>query len=228
MSCSPARVLFIICLPIAIFTATIGLAFNSLSLYKYDFRKNDISSVTGISMPELDNAARDIIRYWNSGEEWIDTVVTKDGQPFTLFNEREVVHFKDVKSLVRLAYAALAVTGLYCLGYAVFMLRRRKPGYKRELALAGLGGSLLSLVILAALGIAAAVDFNGFWWQFHLISFANDFWLLDPRTDYLIMMFPEPFWLDGVIIIAGVSAAVAVFIGGLAWSYLKRSRQPPG
>jgi uncharacterized membrane protein len=55
------------------------------------------------------------------------------------------------------------------------------------------------------------------------LSFANDFWLLDPRTDYLVMMFPEGFWFDSVMVIAAVSGVMAIFSGGLSWATLKRN-----
>ena len=219
-----ARVIFIICLPILLFTASIGLAFNSLSLYKYGFSKYNISAVTGLPPGELEEAARGLIRYWNSSEEYINMQVMKDGQPFTLFNEREIVHLKDVKDLVRLDYSALAVAGLYCLAFALLMFWYRRPVYRRGLAAAGLDGSLLSLGAIAALGIAALTDFEGFWWQFHLLSFANDFWLLDPTRDYLLMMFPEGFWYDSVLLIAGLAAVLAVVIGIASWRYLKQTR----
>jgi integral membrane protein (TIGR01906 family) len=217
------RFVFILCLPIFIFTASVGLAFNSLSLYKYGFRKYNISQVTGIAPDELTKAARGLINYWNSGKELIDIKVLKDGQAFTLFNEREVVHLKDVKGLVRLDYLAMSIAGLYCFIYLAYTLRGKTQTRRREAALAGLSGSLATLVILVSLGIAASIDFNAFWWQFHLLSFANDFWLLDPRTDYLVMMFPEGFWFDSVFVIVAVSSALAVFAGGLSWAALKRN-----
>ena len=219
------RIVFFICLPVLIFTVTIGLAFNSLSLYKYGFKKYNISSVTGIAPEELNKAARGLITYWGNGQELIDITVIKDGAPFILFNEQEVIHLKDVKTLVKLDHYALAVTGLYVLAYLAFMLGGKTPRHRREAALAGMGGSLFSLGILAALGIAVGLDFDGFWWQFHLLSFANDFWLLDPTKDYLVMMFPEGFWFDSVMIIAGVSTALTIFSGGLSWATLKRN--PP-
>jgi integral membrane protein (TIGR01906 family) len=219
----PVRLLFTLCLPVLIFTASIALAFNSPSLYKYGFDKYNISGVTGIEETELEKAARGLIGYWNSVQEPIAITVMKDGQPFSLFNEREIVHLRDVKVLVRLDYTAMGVAGLYCLSYLVFIMRSKRPGSRREAALAGLGGSLVALGLLCLMGIAALTNFSGFWWQFHLLSFANDFWLLDPRTDYLVMMFPEGFWFDSVIAIAGVSTALAVFTGGLSWAVLKRS-----
>jgi integral membrane protein (TIGR01906 family) len=217
------RFIFILCMPVFIFTASVGLAFNSLSLYKYGFRKYNISQVTGIAPDELTKAARGLINYWNSGKELIDIKVLKDGQVFTLYNEREVVHLKDVKALVRLDYFALGAAGLYCIIYLAYVLRGKTARHLREAALAGLGGSMATIGVLAALGIAVSLDFNAFWWQFHLLSFANDFWLLDPRTDYLVMMFPEGFWFDSVVVIAAVSGVMTILAGGLSWATLRRN-----
>jgi len=63
-----ARFFFILCLPVFIFTVTIGLAFNNLSLYEYGFKKYGISGVTGIAPDQLTVAARGLIKYWNSGQ----------------------------------------------------------------------------------------------------------------------------------------------------------------
>ncbi len=220
-----ARIVFSICLTIFIFTATIWLAFNSLSLYKYGFKKYDITTVTGIAPEELNKAARGLITYWRSGQEFIDITVIKDGKPFTLFNEREVIHLKDVKALVKLDFIAMVVAASYCLVYLAYVLGGKTPRHRREAGLAGMGGALLSLGLLVLLGIAAGLDFDSFWWQFHLLSFANDFWLLDPTTDYLVMMFPEGFWFDSVMVIAGVSTSLAIFAAGLSWATLRRN--PP-
>ena len=44
---------------------------------------------------------------------------------------------------------------------------------------------------------------NGYEFRyFHLISFTNDLWILDPRRDYLIMMFPQGFFFDSTMFIA--------------------------
>ena len=39
--------------------------------------------------------------------------------------------------------------------------------------------------------------------------------MLDPRTDYLIMLYPEGFWFDAVMKIAMQSALEAVVLGGI-------------
>ncbi len=113
--------LFILCMPFFLFTASIGIAINSHWLYKAGFEKYNITQVTGISLPELNKAATGLIRYFNSSEEYINLQVIKDGQPFTLFNEKEVQHLKDVKGLIWLDYKVLLGTFLYLLIYAGFL-----------------------------------------------------------------------------------------------------------
>ena len=59
------------------------------------------------------------------------------------------------------------------------------------------------------------VDFSEAFVRFHEMAFSNDLWILDPRTDYLIMLYPEGFWLDATLRIAMLSAIEAVVIGGI-------------
>lgn len=217
-----ARTVFIICLPILLFTVSIGVAFNSTWLYRDGFEKYDISTVTGISLQELGTVARAIVNYWNSGEEYISVTVEKNDQSFILFNEREIIHLKDVKALVRLDYLAILVTGLYVVAYAILAFWYHRPTYRRDLAVAVFWGSILSLGIIGTVGVVALADFDGFWTQFHLFSFDNDLWLLDPSCDYLIMMFPEGFWFDSILIVAGLMIIMALLIGVSSWFFMKK------
>jgi integral membrane protein (TIGR01906 family) len=216
-----ALVFFVICLPVLLFTASVSAAANCPLLYKYGFNKYDITGVTGIEPAELDKAAHEIIRYWNSGDETIKITVIKDGQPFVLFNEREVSHMVDVKLLFRLAYKFLLGTFIYALvflGLALFLWKD-----KRLLAVGLMWGSAFSIFIMIALAIPAVIDFSWFFTQFHLLSFSNDLWLLNPATDYLIMLFPEGFWFDAVIICAALMVLLTLILGFTGWRMLKKS-----
>jgi integral membrane protein (TIGR01906 family) len=214
-----AQWVFILSLPALLLTVSISSAMNCRWLYQYGFNKYDVSQVTGLVPEELDKAADGLIRYFNSGDEHIDLTVIKNDQPFTLFNEREVAHLKDVQGLFHLSYMVLLGTGIYALlyfGVAFFWWRDKK-----RLGWGLLGGGGLTLVIMAALGILIAWDFDQFFLQFHLFSFANDFWQLNPATDYLIMLFPQGFWFDTALFVAGGTAALAIILGGLGW-WMKR------
>ena len=47
------------------------------------------------------------------------------------------------------------------------------------------------LIPTAGIGIAAAIDFNSVFVQFHNIFFDNDLWLFDPAEDFMIRMLPN-------------------------------------
>ena len=86
------------------------------------------------------------------------------------------------------------------------------------------GGSGITLVLMLALGLGTLLGFDQLFWQFHLISFANELGQLDPARDYLIMLFPGGFWYDVTIFCAVATAAGAVVLGGVAGVYLRRTK----
>ena len=217
------RWIFVLCLPFMLLTGNLGAAVNSLALYKYGFHKYDITQVTGIDEAQLEKAARGLISYFNSGEEFINVVVEKDGEPFTLFNQREVIHLKDVKALFWLDYKVFFATLIYVLSSAGFYLRRRENW--RYLAKSVAIGSVLTLGVMAALWIVSRVDFEGFFIQFHMLAFSNDFWQLNPYTDYLLMMFPEGFWNDAVLFIALGATLMSVILLGLSLGHLRFNKR---
>ncbi len=223
-----AKWIFMFCLPVLLLTGSIGMAFNSLWLYENGFEKYGISQTTGLAEEELEKAAGGLISYFNSGEEYIDITLEKDGTPFTLFNQREAIHLKDVKGLVWLDYWILLGTSVYVLGYGGVSLFWRRGRYWRRLARGVVNGGGITLAIMLALGLGTLLGFDQLFLQFHLISFANDLWLLDPTRDYLIMLFPQGFWYDTTLFIALATTGMAVILGGVAGGYLRVSRLKRG
>ena len=217
-----AQWLFILCLPVLLLTASISGAMNCRWLYQYGFNKYDISRVTGLAPEELKKAADGLIHYFNSGDEYINVTVIKDGQPFVLFNEREAAHLKDVKGLFRLVYKALLGALIYTLLYIGVTWARRQD--RRRLAQGLVFGGGLTLLLMLVLGLVIAFDFDQFFLEFHLLSFANDFWQLNPATDYLLMMFPDGFWFDATLFIALGTGGMALILGGVGWWRLRKDR----
>ncbi len=220
-----ARWLFILSVPAFLLTAGIGLMVNSQWLYQYGFDKYNVAQTTGLDSTQLEEAASGLIGYFNSGEETISLTVVKNGQLFTLFNEREVAHLRDVKGLIRLDYWVLLGTGVYSLAYVGTSLFRKRKGDRRRLAWSVVGGGGATLGLILVLGLAALIDFDGFFLQFHLLGFANDLWQLDPARDYLIMLFPQGFWFDATMLVALVTVALAIILAAAAGLYLRASRK---
>jgi len=220
-----AKWLFILCLPILLLTASIGWAVNSQWLYEYGFEKYNVSQNTGIDEVELEKVATGLISYFNSGEANISLMVMKDGKPFELFNQREVAHLRDVKGLIRLDYWVLLGTLIYTLSYAGVCLFWQRKKYWRRLAWGVVGGGSITLALMLALGLGTLFGFDQLFYQFHLISFTNELWQLDPTKDYLIMLFPQSFWYDAALFCTLATAGLAIIVGGVGGGYLLQTKK---
>jgi integral membrane protein (TIGR01906 family) len=220
--------LFIICFPLLLLTSTIRCAANSLHFYEYAFDKYGISQVTKVEGAQLSEVARRLIDYFNSRVETPQiNVVNEDGEEFELYHDYELVHLRDVKGLLQMDYRIQLASLAYIVVYSLLFLLWKK-GRWQSLAKGITRGCALALALIAALGVASIFDFEQLFIQFHLISFSNPYWMLDPSKDYLIMLFPEDFWRDTAFLGGAAIAVEALFLGGLAWAvpfiYKRRKR----
>ncbi len=143
-------------------------------------------------------------------------MVRRDNVEEPLFTDREVFHMRDVKQLVIGLDQVRLFTGLFLLGFVVTSLVVER---RRGLVLVGdwlaFGGGL-TVGLLLLTGFALLVGFDQLFLLFHLISFRNDLWVLDPAEHNLIRLFPEPFWFSAALLLAAFTLAqgiLALFIG---------------
>jgi len=205
-------ILFIICIPLLLITTNVRFAVNDMRLYEYGFNKYHISEESGLNKGNLTEIAHELITYFNSNEEYAD---------ISVYNQRDIAHLKDVKGLIQLVYRLQFVALGYIVVYILFNLLIMGSAFWRDLARRLIWGSWTTIALLAALGLAAVVDFDQFFLLFHLVSFRNDFWQLYPG-DKLLLMFPEGFFQDAALFIAGAAILEAIIIGAAAWYFLKR------
>ena len=209
-------VLFIAMVPIFLIAFNVRWVINFPPLYSYGFDRYDIVRYTGIERDELISAGKQIRDYFNNDTELLEIRVVVGGiLVMNLYNEREVLHMRDVKGLVKGVYRVSEITGLFMalviVGGFVNWGRAFVPMLGSLLRWGG--GVTLGLVVLVGLG--ALVGFDRLFLAFHLISFSNDLWQLDPRRDYLIAMFPQGFFFDATMLIAlavVVEAAILVIV----------------
>jgi integral membrane protein (TIGR01906 family) len=86
-------------------------------------------------------------------------------------------------------------------------------------------GGGITLGLFAGFGVLSMLDFDNLFLEFHLLSFDNNLWILDPTKDNLLMMFPQGFWYDSAIrlaLVTGAQASGALIVGGLL-----TATQPP-
>ena len=219
--------LFVVCIPLLLLTSTVRLAVGNAYVYEYGFDKYEISEVTGIDEAQLSKIAGKLIEYFNSKVETPQVQVVSEGGGFELYHDYELVHLQDVKRLFQIDYIAQVASLAYIIIYAALFLLWRK-GRWQELTRGVTRGCIITLSLLAGLGIASIFSFERMFIQFHLISFNNPYWMLDPSKDYLIMLFPGGFWQDVVLLSGGAIAVEALLLGSIAWAvpHILQRRKP--
>ena len=212
--------LFVAAVPVLLISASVAWAVNDLGLQARGFDKYDIPAVTGIERDDLIQVASEIRGYFHSTSEPLEVRTTIYGREQTLFNYREVIHMADVKDLIWLVYGAGALSLLFIAGVAAFGFGTIGRAFVKAFCRRILWGAGATLGLAALVGLISLVAFDQLFLLFHQVSFANDFWQLDPRRDYLVMMFPQGFWLDATFFVAYLTVGGAALLGVAAGAYL--------
>ena len=217
--------LFIIAIPVFLISASITWAFNDPGVYNDGFEKYSISHTSGITDADLRQVGIEIRRYINSADEPLDVQTHIFGQKHNLFNDQEILHMKDVKQLVRGVYILAIASALYLAAMTVIGFCLQKGRFVPNLAKRISWGGALTLMLLVVFGFAASVGFDSLFLKFHQLSFANDFWRLDPRTDYLVRIFPQGFWFDATVwvMIRVIVTALILTVAGSSYLVYRRS-----
>jgi integral membrane protein (TIGR01906 family) len=213
-------ILFVVGMPPALILTTIRLMVFDPAYYQRGYERHGVATSTGMSPEQLDQATAQIQSYFRGGPP-VSLVVEKEWGRETLFNAREQQHLADVRDLLSGALRVQEASLVYVLGVAAVLLSFGRRGGRRTLARWVSAGAGLTLVALVGVGLLALGDFQSLWARFHVLSFSNDLWLLDPRTDYMIRLYPLPFWFDAVTDVAVRSAAGAVALLVPARGYLR-------
>jgi integral membrane protein (TIGR01906 family) len=222
-----AAALFVLCFPLLLLSTNLRFEVGSMRLYQYGLNKyhasEQMEEIKGVEIQdsELKKAARGLIDYFNNSRESPQIQVMQDGEESDLFSQEEVDHLKDVKGLIRLFYTIQWFTLAYVLVYIIagFVMRRR--AFLRQLTKVLILGGVFTWGLFAFLGIWAVIDFNSLFIKFHVVSFSNDLYFLDP-ADSLAIMFPDAFFRDAALFLAAGTLAEALILGGGAWFYQKK------
>ena len=212
--------LFIVAVPVFLVTGSITWAFNNIGLYEDGFEKYRIAWASGISPEDLRQVALDLRSYFNSGDEPLSVRTRIFGSERGLFNEKEVLHMYDVKRLLWGVYVSFLVSLVCIAAVTAAGFARQGRAHVPVLGRRALWAGGLTVGLLVAFGLAATVGFDSLFLLFHRVSFANDFWQLDPRTDYLVLLFPQGFWFDATMWAALRALAGGILLAAAGGGYL--------
>ncbi len=217
---------FVVLLPLLVISTSLRSLVTDRDLLLQGFRDNYVGRTTGLDQPQLERIADAFVAYFQGPPGQIQMQVTVGGQSRPLFNQREVEHMEDVQALIQWflrMQIVCAILVVIRVGFAV-VVDRSPALLGRDL----LWSAALMVGLVVLVGVLSLVDFTELWTRFHQIAFRNDLWQLDPRTDYLIMLFPEPFWFTATIRMATLVAVQVVVLAVAGAALLFGPRLLPG
>ena len=206
-----ATIISITAIVILLITAFEIGAYSDYGWYQKAYEKYDVLDDLEMKMPDVMHVTEEMMAYLRGNREdlVVDTIVNGEEQEF--FNDREKAHMVDVRNLfVGGLWIRRIALVLFLLSVVVMI--KTKVEWKRLLPKSFLIGLGVFIGITTGAGFLFMSDFNKYFTIFHEIFFDNDLWLLDPRTDLLIRMLPEGFFLDMVVRI-GVIFLILLLVG---------------
>ena len=176
-------------------TSVEAVAYWTPHYYENEYTRYQVADDVHMEMDDLLYVTDEMMAYLRGSRDDlnIDTIV--DGTPREFFNAREKAHMADVRNLF-LGGLALRRLCLFLAAASVALLALLKVPLKHLLPRMICAGTVLFLGVTALLAGIISTDFTKYFIIFHKIFFTNDLWQLDPRTDLLINIVPEPFFMD--------------------------------
>lgn len=198
---------------ILLITSVEAVAYWTPGYYEKEYAKYNVTADVRMEMADLLDVTHEMMAYLRGDREDLHVMTKVDGQPREFFNDREIAHMEDVRGL----FIGALVLRRICIGIAVVCIGAMfllKGNVKKTLPKALCIGTGLFFAAVVALAGIISTDFTKYFVIFHEIFFDNDLWILDPSTDLLINIVPEPFFMDTAARIGityGISV-LAVFI----------------
>lgn len=190
-------VLLGILFPVIIFISGIEAAVFDKDFYMNQMEKNQVTENTGIYPPDMELVVDEIISYLKGDRQDFDIKARLAPEnaknvvaQVSIFNEKEITHMDDVRDLLLFFLGLRNAAVILALVAFLILLKYNNKAIIKALFY----GSATFLVILLVIGASFVFNFNDTFILFHQLFFANDLWIMDPSTDRLIWIVPEPFF----------------------------------
>lgn len=200
-------ILFSFCLIITLLITSVeAVTYWTPGYYEKEYEKYNVTADVHMEMEDLLDVTHEMMAYLRGNREDLHVPTIVNGQPREFFNEREIAHMEDVRGLF---LAGLTIRRICIIAAIVCLviLSVLKADIKKVLPTAICVGTGLFFAVSCGLAALISTDFTKYFIIFHQIFFDNDLWILDARTDLLINIVPEPFFMD-------TAARIAVLFAG--------------
>lgn len=179
----------------------------------FDQGRSDVAGLTGYTPAQVSQITGSILSDLVFGPP--SFAVTANGVP--VLDERERGHMVDVRTvLLDLGLVALAAAILLAF---VGIASRGGRWFWRAVAI----GARVLAVGVVVVGLGFALFFDQAFQLFHELFFPPGTYAFDPRTEKLVQLFPDQFWSETSVAIAGAVFALALAV---AWLGGRLGREP--
>jgi len=157
-------------------------------IYDYNIATYSIDERTSLNLDKIKEINFNIKTYFFDENELLDV---------DIYSDKEILHMKDVKHIMNLIFNLGKILSIvFCV--LIFLLHSYFEVHLNKVIFYSV---ILFSSILILLGVSFLLFFQEIFIIFHKITFNNDLWILNPNTDYLLMMFPEDFFRDVAVLI---------------------------
>lgn len=206
---------------ILLITSVEAAVYWTPGFFEKEYDKYQVTKTVGMAMPDLLAVTDEMMDYLRGERADLIVPTVVNGESREFFNAREIAHMEDVRGLF-VGALRLRLGLLVFLAVALIVLKLLRTAFYWVLPRAICAGTGLFIAAVALLAGIISTDFTKYFTIFHEIFFNNDLWILDPRTDLLINIVPEPFFVDtaayiatlfgGTLLLMFVSAVVVIRI----------------
>ena len=166
-------------------------------LYYFDINYLNIDKISGFSVETIKENYDILINYqsifYQGDLNLPDFTMSVAGR----------IHFQEVKTIFEVIQVSMLISGIISI---VLLIKRFKEKEYRFLRLTG----IITILIPSILGFLVAIDFDQAFIIFHKLFFRNDFWIFDYRTDPVITILPETFFMHCFILIVLIIVVFAL------------------
>ena len=210
---------------ILLITSVEAVVYWNPGYFEKEYEKYQVlDNLPAMTMEDLLDVTDEMMDYLRGERGDLHVTTTLDGQQREFFNAREIPHMEDVRDL----FVGAIFLRRVCIGAVILslvLLALLKARLSRVLPASLCLGTGLFFALIAALAAIISTDFTKYFVIFHHIFFDNDLWILDPRTDLLINIVPEGFFMDTAARIGGLFAGSVLVIFALSLFFLIRNHR---
>lgn len=178
---------FILAISLMLFIISLAIVLTTFfkPLYYFDIEYLDIAGYSRDVLKENYSALIDYQKIWNRSALYLpDFPMSISGR----------IHFKEVKDIFDMVQLVLISSGVVSIGLMIKNIKDKEFEFLRLTA-------FLTLFIPGCIAFLASANFSKAFEIFHKIFFRNNYWIFNPRTDPIITVLPETFFMHCFIMI---------------------------